>query len=75
MDCKEKLRLFVLYTHNRVDYDLFKEIMEQEYSGEGYIMEKWTMFQRNPLAFIVARDDWFLYDAIMERIEKEGYQG
>ena len=75
MNCKEQIRLFVLYTYNRVNYSMFKEIMEQKYRGENYIREKWVIFQSDPMAFIVARDEWFLYDAIMARIKKEGYKG
>jgi len=71
----ECARLFAKYTWNRVNFDIFKELMQDVYEDEGYLMEKFEHFKKNPLMFIVARDEKFLFDRIIEKINQTNYKG
>ena len=71
----QDLNILIKYCSNRVNYDLFLEMMLEIYNDENYISKLWTQFRDNPMMFIVSRNETGLFDLIQERIKSTNYKG
>jgi len=72
----KEFEIIYKYLFNRVDFDKFKELMENGIGKElnnGYLMEKWDNFMRDPAGFAASYKS-FLVEAIKE-MDKIGYRG
>ena len=71
----DELEIFYKFCYNRVDYDMFHKIMKKKYSDDNYIMDKWSLFSRDQIGFIISRKEEVLFDEIVNEIKRIGYRG
>jgi len=72
----DDLEVFYKFCVNRINYDIFEDIMMDIYPGsERYIEDKWPTFRNSPVMFIVSRGEKRLFDTIMKMIEDADYKG
>jgi len=69
------LKIFYLFCYNKVDYSFFKETLKNLYFDESYLEDKYNQFKKDPINFIISRDELSLFNAINNIIKETNYKG
>lgn len=71
----QDLNKLVKFCSNRISYSEFESMMMLKYNDSNYISNLWELFVKNPLLFITARNEEFLFDEIQKTMENMDYKG
>jgi hypothetical protein len=71
----KELDILYKFCYNRMDYSMFQRMMKLKYSDVGYIAEKWPLFKKDQIGFIISRGEKVLFDSIVDEINKTNYKG
>lgn len=69
----DQLNRLQKFLDNRVDFDMFKKIMSEIYTGDDYIAELWGQFRANHVSFITSRSEKVFFEAISSHMDEIGY--
>jgi len=69
----KEMRLLWLFCLNRITYDKFLEL--KEVNDEIYFVDLWSSFIKDPIGFILSRDEKTLFENILKEIKEINYKG
>jgi len=69
----EDFKLIALYCYNQMDIEKFEEAISYISNDDGYIAEKWSLFKRDMMSFLMQYKG--VYNYICRQIEETDYKG